>query len=523
MSKGAAPDAGVIFTPIVRKHVGTRRKRAAVRVATTASNCPYDASNKGMIPCRCSNRCDLNTPCEKCHHKIFFGASKAVVLGCFIPLPLQEHIAPLLAQLDGDTQIVSIMVDLKEDGEDSMLGEIETLLAIDKIDPKGVFTSKLIFQQKLPFDANDSSMQIVSSNLQQQGKSNPLNPNELKLLHRLRWWVQKQCNLYCMYMVYAGFDMEHELPASINKTSVYNAYRELLLNYSKLSVQGICHLDMHRNNVTWGFNSKKQLAFKLIDFGYNKVYTETGEPPMDVTKHFMRVCDVVNEGLRVFHPVEYPMFHLCASLLLHPIFVPDRLWDKKKHDAKVELMRMFTKQTTKAQLVACKWGPVIYNAALPNSADELFGLWRGIWDTYAIIDDLLLSKWKRVCNIVEAEIAKVYFEPRGNRIPIAHYPTGLAETSHNFTDTSDYMDLFVVFRGKFYECDALDLRVINAEFDLFSMGMMMLDEFSDTDTAWRFVIKYRLLSSTYNKTTRRKILETNVAIQQLCALNFMST
>jgi len=304
-------------------------------------------------------------------------------------------------------------------------------------------------------------MQKVSKNLTTQGLSNPLNAMELKLLYRVGRWITQKCNLYCIYMVYAGYDMEYKLPDCTGKTSVYTAYRNLLLNCQTLLHKGICHLDMHRNNVTWGFDSNDQLAFKIIDFGYDKVYTEKGQTPMDVTKHFMQVCDVVNDGLRGFHPVEYPMFHLCASLLLHLIFVPNRTWDKKKHDAKVKLMLKFTLQTTKKQLVACKWNATNYETALPNSAEELFGLWRRIWGTYAIIEDILLSKWKRVCNIVDKEIAKVYFESNGNRTNITQYPTGLEQTSHNFTDTSHYMDLFAVFRGKFYECDALDLYVYN--------------------------------------------------------------
>jgi len=80
-----------------------------------------------------------------------------------------------------------------------------------------------------------------------------------------------------------------------------------------------------------------------------------------------------------------------------------------------------------------------------------------------------------------------------------------------------------VFRGKFYECDARDLRVIHAESDLFSIGMMMLEEFEDANTAWKHVIKTYILSNSYNKTTRRKIIETTLAIQQPTALQFMET
>jgi len=50
---------------------------------------------------------------------------------------------------------------------------------------------------------------------------------------------------------------------------------------------------------------------------------------------------------------------------------------------------------------------------------------------------------------------------------------------------------------------------------------MMLEQFTDTDTAWKHVIKTYLLTNTYNKTTRRKIIETTLAIQQLTALQFM--
>jgi len=184
-------------------------------------------------------------------------------------------------------------------------------------------------------------------------------------------------------------------------------------------------------------------------------------------------------------------------------------------------MLKFTQQTTEKQLVACKWTAAHYKRALPNSAEELFGLWCNIWKTYANIEDILLSKWQRVCKIVDKEIDKVYFESSGGCINITRYPRGLAETSYNFTYTSYYMDLFEVFRGRFYECDARHLHVIHAEFDIFSMGMMMLEQFTDTDTAWKHVIKTYLLTNTYNKTTRRKISETTLAIQQLTALQFM--
>ena len=522
MSKYTAPDGGVVFAPIVKEHACIRRRHDAVRVATTAANCPYDASKVGTIPCRCSNKCGLKTRCHKCHHRIFFGASKTVLLGCFIPLRLQQEIAPFLAKLHPDKQIVSIVVDLTEDGEESMLGEIETLLAIDKIDPGGVFTSKLIFERKLPFDENDMSLEMVNNNLTMQEQVNPTTKKEQQFHNHVRRWIRTQSNLYCIYMVYAGNHMGYNLPPHTGRTTVYTAYKNLLLNYQTLSKKGICHLDMHRENVTWEIDSKGHLDFKIIDFGYNRVYTDENRSQMDVTKHFLKVCNVVkDDSLRVFHPVEYPMFHLCVSLLLHPIFVPEKTWDRRKHQAKVKLMLKFTQQTTEKQLVACKWTAAHYKRALPNSAEELFGLWCNIWKTYANIEDILLSKWQRVCKIVDKEIDKVYFESSGGCINITRYPRGLAETSYNFTYTSYYMDLFEVFRGRFYECDARHLHVIHAEFDIFSMGMMMLEQFTDTDTAWKHVIKTYLLTNTYNKTTRRKISETTLAIQQLTALQFM--
>jgi len=85
------------------------------------------------------------------------------------------------------------------------------------------------------------------------------------------------------------------------------------------------------------------------------------------------------------------------------------------------------------------------------------------------------------------------------------------------------MQIFDVFRANFYECDILDLQEIHAEFDLFSIGIMMLEEFGVTDTAWNYIIKTYLLSNTYNKTTRRKIIENTLAIQQLTALQFIKT
>jgi len=447
MSKVAAQDGGVVFTPMVRKTDGTRRHRNAVRVVTTASNCPYDALEYGKIPCRCNNKFELGTRCDKCHHKIFFGAQKTVVLGSFIPLRLQktvvlgsfiplrlqEDVGSCLAKLDSDTQIVSIIVDMKEEGKDAMLGEIQTLLAINEIDVEGAFTSKLIFQQELLFDKNDKTMQIVDNNLFFDENGKAPTPKEQMLHERMQKRIRHKSDLYCICMVYAGYHMGYALPVGTGKTNVYTAYKNLLENYQTLSREGICHLDMHRENVTWGFDSNDQLAFKIIDFGYNKVYIKKGQPQMDVTKHFMQVCNVVKDSLREFHPVEYPI------LLLHPIFVPHRNWDITHHRAKLKVMLAFTSRTTAKQFVACKWKAQVYASELPNSATELHGLWCKIWVTYAKIEDILLSKWTRVCKIVGEEIAQRYFQSDGNCVSIRHPPVGLQETSHHFTNSSHYI------------------------------------------------------------------------------------
>jgi len=51
---------------------------------------------------------------------------------------------------------------------------------------------------------------------------------------------------------------------------------------------------------------------------------------MDVTKWFTRSCDV-SAMLRWWHPIEYPMFHLCASLLLAPLLLPGGRWMRQHH------------------------------------------------------------------------------------------------------------------------------------------------------------------------------------------------
>jgi len=502
-------------------------------VTQSASNCVYDASEDGLVPCRCSQRCPAGKKCKKCEHALMFGQTKDVIFGALIPEPLQDRVGKLLSTLPLDTDIVTIIVDMtKHEHMDVIKGEIETLNMIDEIDPEGIFTSKLIFEQKYMYDKNDHTMEIIDAKISKQERSERrIHPadcvcsrlcKEMKFHDDVKQWMKRKSDLHFVYMTYCGVDLYHKFPANIQDTKVLTAYTDLLLHYRVLLQNNICHMDLHAGNVVWNIRNDGKLCFKFIDFGFNIQYDES--PPYkqeDVTQLFMQICDVSSGGLRTWHPVEYPMFHLCASMILHPIYVPEMNWDLRNHKRKCRSMMNFSADTTQGILMQFAPKTTEYRAALPNSNYELFNLWENILDEYSFLgEEILMLKWRKIVLIVDRHMSSVHFDKEGVCVTVNRSMPSVIKSSHEFTSEPVYLALFDVFRTQFYNCPQLDLNVVNAEFDVFSLGVRLLTQFQGNNTSMVDIILKYLMCHDDSVTAYDKLTNTTNYMRKLTALVF---
>jgi len=463
-----------------------------------------------------------------------FGQTKDVVFGAFIPEPLQDRVGKLLSTLPLDTaDIVTIIVDMtKFQHMDVIKGEIETLNMIDKIDPEGIFTSKLIFEQKPMCDKNDHTMQMIDAKISKQERSERrVHPafcvcsrlcKEMKFHDDVKEWTKRKSDLHLVYMTYCGVDLHHNFPENIQDTKVLTAYTDLLLHYRVLLQNNICHMDLHAGNVVWNIRKDGKLCFKFIDFGFNIQHDES--PPYkqeDVTRLFMQICDVLSGEIRSFHPVEYPMFLLCASMVLHPIYVSTMNWALCNHDRKCKSMMKFSANTTQGIFMQFTPKTQAYHIALPNSNDELFNLWENILDTYSFLgEEILMLKWRKIVRIVDKHMSSVHFDDIGACITVNRSMPSVIKSSHEFTSEPVYLALFDVFRTQFYNCQELDLNVVNAEFDVFSLGVRLLTQFQGNNTSMVNIILKYLMCHDDSVTAYDKLTNTTNYMRKLTALVF---
>jgi len=493
-----------------------------------AENCPYDAASVSKILCRSSAKTKLDQDCHRKLHEVFFGNTKSCLLGCFIPLRLQTRMEKELQKVGADAEVITMVVDLTDD--DSITrGEIETLHKIDLIDPKGIFTAKLIHEEILPFDPSDNTLQIVDDNLTKEETENAKKrkkrlvdlqkqKNELKFHTNLRTWKDKKANLHFIYMLYAGKTMLGGLPKNLDISVTYKAFKDLLLNYRLLNLSKIWHMDLHSNNVTYIKIAKNALSLKLIDFGYGKTYEQDHkDKEQDVSSHFMRVCDVMTETLRDWHPVEYVMFQFCFCMMIGPFLVPNHNWNVEMHIKKTNAMLEFDKTTSDDELMQFGDMQALYNVQFVNARRDLCRLWKDIFSSYAAINEILLDRWQRVCyitgNLVQAKGAT----DMQNRKFTLGRPL---DNFHKISQLPFYNRYFKSFRSQYYACEDENMSVINGEFDVFSLGMLILNHYQNKNTEIKNIILTKLFSKKYEKLPCQRLTETAEAIQRLEVLFF---
>jgi len=245
---------------------------------------------------------------------------KVVVFDICAPAVLQPFLKQALANMPPDIKIITLIVNSTLRAED-MRGEIESMKAVDAADPERTFTSKLIYQQivlahslegsacshvgvgrilKKLADEDDTLLPGMAQKcICVNGRRDVTCPRckYLALRKKMESWQKQAINLHYVYMEYAGENVATLPPESTPSASFYRACQNLLRNYNTLYNHQICHLDLHAANLTWNCDTSGNLTFKIIDFGFNRLYDKHEKlcdkcpdcAAVDVTKLFMRI------------------------------------------------------------------------------------------------------------------------------------------------------------------------------------------------------------------------------------------
>jgi len=518
---------------------------------------------------------------------------KDVVFGIACPPEMQAALTRALRNTSPNTKLVTIIVNLTKHPT-AMQTELETLKQIDAIDPAGEFTAKLFYEEVLEptrrwFRGSYTNpyIDIVLNQLEKDDKSSSLiqhyalngcvcgsglHDRQCCKLHdancscercmyedlrgRMQDWSTKVARLHFIFMEFAGESLATLVVDSLAKPTLYTGFRRLLGNYSKLHANGISHLDLHDGNLTWSVRTADsavasaveaaQLHIKFIDFGFHRTiqtehdsdaYLQRVQPDkhrriMDVTKWFTLICDV-SVSLRWWHPIEYPMFHLCASLLLAPLLLPGERWTRQHHVNKVKHLAAVVVTNNLVQSQVMDYGsftkellhffrkcPLMASDPDHNECKRfaffggLFSIFGAMRHCYKLILPLFQGIWVRVCSIVGAELSRTRFWPDDRPRDCGASPHNVCQSGTQlFALYHGYQDALDVFRTQYYFCTHLDLATVEREFDTFSLAMNILMKKSNSDVGLRKIVYRYLLSSTSFESNRTKLADTVAALR----------
>jgi hypothetical protein len=529
---------------------------------------------------------------------------KDVIFGIVCPPEMQRALMHALRHTSPSTKLVTIIVNLTRNPNE-MTTELETMKQLDLIDPAGEFTAKLFYEQVLEptrrffrGSYSNPSVDTILHKLEKDDKSQSLRQHYAlhgcvcgsglhdrqccqlhnsgcrcercmyeQLRGRMLTWSTEPVRLHYIFMEFAGDNLATLVVDSLSKPILYDAFRRLLYNYSKLHAHGISHLDLHDSNLTWSMATSdaadgagtaaagaaavvtSELRIKFIDFGFHRMlqrgadddaYLQQVQPDkdrnrliMDVTKWFTRSCDVSTE-LRWWHPIEYPMFHLCASLLFAPLLLPGERWTRQHHANHVLHLAALVVTNNLVQSQVMDYG-IFTNELLaffrkcPLMASDpdhneckrfaffggLFSIFAGMQRCYKLILPLFQRTWVRVCSIVGTELSRTCFSLDGRPRDCGASPQNVCQAgSEMFSLFPGYHDTLDVFRTQYYYCTHLDLATVEREFDTFSLAMNILRKTSNRDLRLRQLIYKRLLSSTSFESNRTKLADTVAALRQ---------
>jgi len=543
--------------------------------------CPFDACRRSGLPCRCTKNCSVTDQCDKSHHPLYNGVMKDVIFGIACPPEMQQALTYALRNTSPTTKLVTIIVNLTR-YPTGLTTELETMKKLNVIDPDGEFTAKLFFEQVLEPTRrwfrgtySNPSVDKIVHKLQKDDHSQSLRQHYAlhgcvherrkyeQLRERMLSWSKEPIRLQYIFMEFAGDSLATLVVDSLSKPILYDGIRRLLCNYSKLYEHGISHLDMHDSNLTWSMSPSdgadeavaagavtvgtSELHIKFIDFGFYRMlkldqdddpYLQHVQPDknhliMDVTKWFTRSCDV-SVMLRWWHPIEYPMFHLCASLLLAPLLLPGGRWTRQHHANHVLHLAALVVTNNLVQSQVMDYGsftdelldffricPLMGSDPDHNECKRftffgsLFSIFGGMQHCYILILPLFQRTWKRVCSIVGVEVSRTMFWPNGRPCNCGASPHNVCQSgSELFSLFPGYRYMLDHFRTQYYYCTHLDLSTVEREFDTFSLAMNILKKTSDRDLRLRQIVMKRLLSSKSFESNRTKLADTVTALAQ---------
>jgi len=543
--------------------------------------CPFDACRRSGLPCRCTKNCSVTDQCDKSHHPLYNGAMKDVIFGIVCPPEMQEALKSALRNTSPTTKLVTVIVNLTRYPTE-LTTELETMQKLNDIDPAGEFTAKLFYQQVLEPTRrwlrgtySNPSVDTIVHKLHIDDNSQSLRQhyalhacaNERSKYEQLRGrmlsWSTQPTRLQYIFMEFAGDSLATLVVDSLPKPILYDGIRRLLCNYYKLYEHGISHLDMHDSNLTWSMTPSDKadepvaagaasvvataLHIKFIDFGFHcmlrvdeddDAYLQRVQPDkdrliMDVTKWFTRSCNL-SEMLRWWHPIEYPMFHLCASLLLAPLLLPGGHWTQQHHDNHVRHLSALMVTNNLVQSQVMDYGSFtkelldFFNICPQQCYDPfheeckrsaffggLFSMFEGMQHCYKLILPLFQSTWVRVCSIVGADLSRTMFWPDGRPRNCRATANNICQAGpHLFSSFPGYLSTLDRFRTQYYYCMNLDLATVEREFDTFSLAMNILKKTSNRDLRVRQIVLKCLLSSKSFESNQTKLTDTITALSQ---------
>jgi len=165
----------------------------------------------------------------------------------------------------------------------------------------------------------------------------------------------------------------------------------------------------------------------------------------------------------------------------------------------------------------CKFSTILFVDPFVNARTQLCTLWKDIFKTYARINEILLDRWQRVCYITGKLVhAKRATDMQNKTFTLA----GPLDNFHKITNLQFYDTYFKSFRKHYYACEDENMSVINGEFDVFSLGKLILNHYRDKNTEIKNIILTKNFSKKYEKLPCQRLTETAEAIQRLEVLFF---
>jgi len=554
--------------------------------------CVWDGCTNNTIPCRCTEDCSVDKPCDKTHHPLFNGTVKDVVFGIACPPSMQAALQHALLQILPKTKIVTIIVNTTLYPHD-LVGELRTMKEIDGVDPGGVFTAKLIYTEslepsrrsfrgkycndaidvvlhKLEKDDNSTAMKVqmapsVCSCGSGALQSNCCNPQAEQctsernkyeeLRKRMQVWSETPVSLQYIFMEFSGNPLAKLQPGVLSQNTKAIGFQHMLTNYLTLYEHGICHLDLHDSNLTWSLEHQHIpkgrdvascsatrgddktdpiLHIKFIDFGFHRqfdpdvpaVYKRADRfGAIDATKMFTYCCRVTQD-VRWWHPIEYPMFHMIASLLLAPFLNPRNTWRTEDHQSKVRQLTALTLHNVREDNLndyGDKSGEVVgfHRKCLQKRQDlrhvnckrskfftQIYSVMQAMRHWYKEIQPQKQQQvWGRICHIVGSEITRTNFNADGTQHAVQYSENTMCLGGEMFTTQVNFLHLVDVFRTQYYFCDHLDMATVEREFDTWSMAMNILKTSTSADVELRRIVHETLLSSHSFEQNKNKLAD----------------